>query len=252
MLTRPQGQTAEAQHALETAGARVLLFPALEIVPEPESDALRNGAARATEAHRLIFASPNAVRYGVPWIRQAGGPAPGTLFAAVGEATAAALEREGLAPVVRPANGATSEDLLAEPEFVQIRGERVMIVRGVGGRGYLADTLRRRGASVEFLEVYRRRRPAADPAPLLTEIRKGGVAAAVVTSAEALKNFVALIGPEGREWLAAAALIVVSERIAVQARPLASRVEVAETPSADHLVAAVARALAIPQQEQNR
>ncbi len=253
VLTRPREQASGTQHALESAGARVALFPVLEIAPEPESEALRAGAARAARADWLIFASPNAVRFGLPWIRAAGGPGPQTRFAAVGEATAVRLEREGITPVIRPRHGATSEDLLTEPEFVQAPGEHVMIVRGVGGRGYLAETLRQRGASVEFLEVYRRRKPKAGPSAFHAAVlHDGPMDAAVVTSAEGLENFLDLIGPKGRGWLAGAALVVVSHRIAALAAPWANRVEVAETPAADHLVAALMRALATRQQEQNR
>jgi uroporphyrinogen-III synthase len=46
--------------------------------------------------------------------------------------------------------------LLLHPALQSVADEKILIVRGVGGRGYLADELRRRGAKVDFCEVYQR------------------------------------------------------------------------------------------------
>jgi MFS superfamily sulfate permease-like transporter len=80
--------------------------------------------------------------------------------------------------------GQDSEALLALPQLEQVAGKRIAIFRGVGGRTLLADTLRSRGATVDYVECYRRRRPDADAGPLLQ--RWADVSAVTIASAETL------------------------------------------------------------------
>ncbi len=64
----------------------------------------------------------------------------------------------GFAEVIAPQDGFDSEAVIALPEFAAdaVRGRKVLIFRGDGGRELLADTLRERGASVEYVTCYRR------------------------------------------------------------------------------------------------
>ncbi|MBK1727145.1 uroporphyrinogen-III synthase [Halorhodospira neutriphila] len=248
VVTRPAHQAEPLAGALEAAGAEVLRFPALAIAAEPDDEPHRAAQRRAAEADWLYFVSPNAVAYGLPRIRAAGGPAPHTRIAAVGHGTARALGEHGIEAVHYPRQGATSEDLLAETPLGSIRSGRVMIVRGVGGRGQLAETLRRNGAEVDFLEVYRRIRPDTDPAPLLEAAASGRLQVAIVTSGEVLGNLLELIGERGQQWLARAGLVTIGERVAAMAAPYAGYVEATRTAAEEELIAAVARAAAAVQE----
>jgi uroporphyrinogen-III synthase len=99
-----------------------------------------------------------------------------------------------------------------------VAGKRVLIVRGVGGRELLADTLRARGATVHYLEAYRRLRPQADAAPLLAQWQDGGIDAVTAASTETLHNLAALLGDAGRPLLLRTPLFVPHEKIAAAAR----------------------------------
>ena len=132
-----------------------------------------------------------------------------------------------------------SETLLAMPELADMRGQRVLIVRGEGGRTLFAETLRARGAEVAFAEVYRRLRPDFDPAPLLTHW-DDQVALVTATSGEVLANLLEMLGPEGRAPLLATPLVVVAERTATAARELGfARVAVAERAEDEAIVEAL-------------
>jgi uroporphyrinogen-III synthase len=214
LVTRPREQATALTRAIEGAGGAAYVFPALAIEAVPH-DALDIPQLAAVDV--AIFISPNAARYGIAAIRAHGGLSPGTAVFAVGPGTARELEAQGVAGVVTPA-GQDSEAVLAVPQLAAPAGRRVLIVRGVGGRALLAETLTARGASVAFLECYRRVRPAADAAPLLARWRAGGVDAVTVTSAETLHNLAALLGEAGMPLLLRTPLFAPHEKIADAAR----------------------------------
>ncbi|HQC72765.1 MAG TPA: uroporphyrinogen-III synthase, partial [Candidatus Competibacteraceae bacterium] len=94
----------------------------------------------------------------------------------------------------------------------RISGQRVLMVRGAGGRTLLADTLRDRGALVEHAVVYQRQRPLLDPEPVLDCWARGAIGAVIVTSDESLRNLFDMLGATGQDYLRATPLIVVSTR----------------------------------------
>ncbi|WJW75594.1 uroporphyrinogen-III synthase [Thiohalobacter sp. IOR34] len=220
LVTRPAAQAGRLQRLIEAAGGRVVIFPVLEIAPprDPASAAARLG--RLADYDLVLFVSANAVR----WAREAGlkpGAWPaGTRLGAVGRRTAEALRTAGFEPDIVPAAGHDSEALLAEPGLTGVGGQRVLIVRGEGGRERLRTELEARGATVDYAEVYRRRRPAADPTALLADWAGGGIDVVTVSSLEGLQNLVAMLGENGQTLLRRTALIVPSRRVAEAAAGL--------------------------------
>lgn len=194
VLTRPRAQCEALAAALEAQGARVIVFPALDIVPVELSAASREALATLGSAALAIFVSANAAEHGVAAARVAGPWPSGTPVAGIGEATAARLRAAGFAHVIAPATGFDSESLLACRELEDVDGRRVVIFRGVGGREHLRTTLEGRGATVAYVECYRRERPASDPGELLAAAAQGNIAAVHAMSAETVDNFLALAG----------------------------------------------------------
>jgi len=216
LVTRPAHQAAVLAQAIRTAGGAAFEFPALAIEAVP-LDQLTVPLAQLAAADIAIFVSPNAAQFGMAAIRAGGAlPAAVRVFA-VGPGTLRALAAQGLDDVAMP-DGQDSEALLALPQLNEVAGKRVVIVRGVGGRALLADTLRARGAQVGFLECYRRVRPQADAAPLLACWQTGGIDAVTVASAETLHNLAALLGAPGAPLLRHTPLFAPHEKIAEAAR----------------------------------
>jgi uroporphyrinogen-III synthase len=220
VLTRPEKHAASVEKALRAAGGNPMVFPALEIVPIEESRVLDDAVDRLSEFDFAIFVSQNAVEYGLARATARSGFPEGLTAAAVGAATGAALRAAGIERVIQPVTGADSEALLSLPAFENTAGKRVVIFRGVGGREALCETLRRRGARVEYAECYVRRRPQNDATELLSAWRHGEVHAISVMSRETLDNFRTMIGEEGAALLLTTPLFVPHVAVRTAARAL--------------------------------
>jgi uroporphyrinogen-III synthase len=223
VVTRPRGLAGALAAMLESRGARAIVFPAIEIEPLPAPAVL----ARVSEFDLVIFVSPSAVRCAAAALQGAPRRA-----AAIGAGTRRELERAGMHQAVAPGEGADSEALLAVPELQAMAGRRVLIVRGEGGRAFLGDALRGRGATVEYAECYRRGGPTQDPAPLLAAWRAGRVDAVTVSSSEALDHLMAL----EPGWLERVPLFVPHARVDAHARQRGAREVVPAGPSDDQML----------------
>ncbi|OGS81247.1 MAG: uroporphyrinogen III synthase [Gallionellales bacterium GWA2_55_18] len=209
-VTRPRDQAARLARHIEQAGGIPLLFPLLDIAPAQDQRVLREQISRLAEFDLAIFISPNAVQYGMAAIRAAGELPQKLKIATVGQGSAKALRELGIAEVIAPAERFDSEGLLALPELQHVAGWRVLILRGDGGRELLGDTLRARGATVEYAACYRRSKPQQDIAALIDAVPD----ALTVTSSEALDHLWQMLGDTRRDSVCAIPLFVPHKRIA--------------------------------------
>lgn len=212
LVTRPAHQADALCELIAGARGRPIRFPTLEIRGPVDKRVAKASLDAAREADLLIFVSANAVQYAYPLMPQA---LPLELpIAAIGEATARALERVGLPATLIPAR-MDSEGLLALPALASMGGKRVMVLRGNGGRELIAETLRERGAEVTQVEVYRRRLPERGAGVRnLVQNWTQLVDVVVATSAAILDNLFTLLGETGAAKLQDTPLIVVSQRLA--------------------------------------
>lgn len=159
-------------------------LPLLELVPllPPTDLALETLAATAD---LVVAISPSAVGFGAKWWPIAW--PPGCMVAGVGGGTARAWRAAGAAKVIEPQGDGDSEALLAHPALQSVSGQRIVILRGEGGRDLLGPTLRGRGALVAEWLCYRRQAPASLAAGLGGLLRDPPDAW-VVTSSEALAH----------------------------------------------------------------
>lgn len=214
LVTRPEQQAIGLCEAIQVARGRPVRFPALEILGPKDKQAVRATFAGLATIDLLVFISANAVRYAFP---QMPDNIPLDLeIAAVGAATARALEECGLEPTVVPSGSMDSEGLLAMPQLQAVDGKRIMIVRGNGGREILKQTLEQRGATVDYCEVYRCRIPQRNAGNLIRNWSQM-VEVVTVSSGQILDNLFTLLGEAGAPLLQETPLLVVSTRIAEHA-----------------------------------
>jgi uroporphyrinogen-III synthase len=237
-VTRPTGQAEGLCRLITEAGGRAIPFPTtlIQAVPDPGPAA----ALLAEDWDLVVFTSRNAVEHGLP-LCPAGRPKAAAL-AAVGEATARALDAAGCPPDLVPTGRYDSEALLALDALTAVLGQRVLIARGEGGRATLGNTLAERGARVAYAEVYRRTPPAVDPGSLLAQWT-AEIQLVTATSDEILRNLTEILGPSGHAALVATPLVVVSARTAALAEAVGfRRVEVADRAGDAEILAALCRA----------
>ncbi|MBS0393795.1 MAG: uroporphyrinogen-III synthase [Proteobacteria bacterium] len=240
LVTRPEPQAGPLARRLATEGARVYRLPAIELLPREDRAGLRAALGPIDRFHWIVFVSANAVRFGAALLEGR----RDLKLAAVGPATAAALNHAGYRVALVPQGGFDSEHLLASPEFRHVQGQRVLIVRGDTGRELLADELTARGAEVAYAEVYERR--CARPVPgavaaIEAEWGQGAVDVVTATSGELLRCLYEILSPAGRALLARAALLVGGPRIGAVARQIGitGPLIVASRPDDDGLVDAL-------------
>ena len=240
-VTRPVAQAETLCRAIEEAGGEAFRFPLLEIVPVTDPAVFAPIAARLDTFDLAFFVSPNAVEHGLAGLRQIRPWPLGLRVAAVGQASARALDAHGFTGVIVPAEGFDSEAVLALPAFAPetVCGSTVLIVRGDAGRELLGETLAARGAHIEYLSCYHRRCPADDPAPLLERIACGRLDALSVTSSEAVDHLARIIGEEGVARLSLVPVFVSHPRIATRCHQHGLKQTLASGPGDDALLRAL-------------
>jgi uroporphyrinogen III methyltransferase / synthase len=150
VITRAASQSADLRNRLEDLGARVIECPTIQIIPpktwKPVDEAIR----RLSTYQWLLFTSANAVEQFMDRMRER---RPSVPIAVVGSATATKLEEWGLKASLIPHEFRAEGVLAAFPE--NLVGTRILFPRAEVARELLPDELRRRGATVDVVTVYR-------------------------------------------------------------------------------------------------
>ena len=205
-----------------TAGGRAVHFPVIEIRPVDRVPAPAGLTAELAAAQLIIFVSRNAVAYVESALADFFRLAAGKPILAIGEGTRTELYNKGVRDVICPDAGLGSEALL-ELDALQpasVAGKSVLVVRGVGGRDKLEETLGRAGVTIKYLEVYERRIPVLDGKTLENFWRDSPPDAIVITSVEGLYNLIKMTADAWMERLLRTPLAVMSPRIRSAARSL--------------------------------
>ena len=148
LVTRARVQASDLVERLVDLGAVPIVMPSIEIVPPLDRQPLLDSLVRLAEFDWVVFTSTNGVRA----VLDCGIPLDGPRIAAVGPATASALERAGYRVDTVPLSFMGS----AVPEAMgEVSGVKVLWPRGDLARGEFARVLVERGATVCDMEAYR-------------------------------------------------------------------------------------------------
>ena len=216
--TRPLHQQRELTRMLQDDGASVLAFPVIEI--EPLRDVRRQQQlARSIGGYDiLLFVSRNAVDGAFAFI-DSSQLVPPTVFGVIGSATCNALaaalagSRFDIEDCLLAGEPYNSEALLQSQALQRVNGKRILILRGQHGRNLLGDELARRGAVVDYAEVYRRVLPAREPAAFNRLVAASFPSLVILTSGEGMHNLMKLVDAEAQRALRQTPWLLISERM---------------------------------------
>lgn len=187
LVTRPRHQAAALSDRLRGAGAIPVELPVIEIVPatSAELDAALN---QIDEYDWIVFTSVNAVTIvaerlsGIDTVQ----------VAAIGDATAAALEENGITVDLVP-DEFVAEAVLDALIERGVAGKRVLLPRADIARNALPDGLRAAGATVDVVPAYSTRTPTDVDREIVQSVRSGGIDVVTFTSPSTVRNLMALI-----------------------------------------------------------
>ena len=164
IVTRPAAQAAAWLPPLHALGVHAVALPLIDIAGLQDPAQVRAAWAALPQCALAMFVSANAVQHFFAAAPAGSGWPAGVLAGSTGPGTSAALRAGGVpeSALVQPAADAAAFDSEALWQCLQSRpwsGRRVLVVRGDGGRDWLADHLRCAGAAVQFVTAYRRLPP---------------------------------------------------------------------------------------------
>lgn len=210
LITRPEHQSQDLVSEIEAAGGKVFRFPTIDIIGR-NIDEIGMDFAELVRPDIVVFVSGNAVAYGLAAVK-----GRHQKIAAIGPATRAAIEAVGVSVDIFPEDGFDSEHLLQHDALQSVDGKSIVIVRGQSGRELLAETLRERGAQVDYLYVYDRiqHEPTlADLENLETALSEGRIGLVTAMSVETLEHLVQILPPRFLRLLRKSTLVAPSARV---------------------------------------
>ncbi len=212
LVTRPKHQAEELCGLVEQQGWNSIRFPTLEIVAI-KNKTIKQQLETIDQYNWLIFISANAVNFAVMANDGKIDNLLGISIAVIGNATGKALKSTGLSATLAPETQFNSEGLLETKQMKQVKDKSCLIVRGKGGQETLANSLRERGATVEYMEVYSRNMPESNSLKIAEMLQHQLLDAITITSGDALKNLLRMLSKKYHEKLFSLPLIVISKRI---------------------------------------
>ncbi len=213
-VTRPSIYSRPLERAISAQDGVPVMLPGLEIVE------IDNGKVDKSldllEASHYIFVSRSAARIGGKTLLSQSHSISKSRVYAIGEGTKRELLNLGFRSVSVPCTGQDSEALLELPDLKNISGDKLVVVRGNGGRLVLDEGLRRRGGIVKNFECYHRQVPTWD-SKLMGLVNDNLIGAWLATSGEIIKNIFEMKGLTAHNFLRDAPWFVTHPRLAVAA-----------------------------------
>ena len=216
LITRPEGQADTLLAGVRALGGFASHIPFLAITPMQAEQALNAVAQRLNHYRAVLFVSANAVQTSWP-ILTSKMPWPTSLAAAtVGSGTGRVLRDLGVQQILMPEDRFDSEGLMTLPFFSaeKCRGQLFALIRGDGGRDFLARTLCARGGIVDEVASYQRHLNTDAVPALLRLYEQAPPTLAVISSSESLQRLMQVMPEELATRFRGITLIVPHERIA--------------------------------------
>ncbi len=259
LVTRAREQAGKAEALLREAGAEPVVVPTIVLGPPDDPAPLARAVVdlRAGVYGWVAFTSANGVDHTWQAVVAAGGDARAfgrARLAAIGPATAAALEQHGLTADVQAKEfkgEGLAEEMLRHmgPASAPTPGapgrSRVLVARAAKAREVLPEALRAAGWTVDVVAAYQTRAPGPPTlGALVHDLEAGRIDVVTFTSSSTVDNLCELLGPDAVRLLARPRIASIGPITTETAKARGLRVDVtASEYTLPGLVQSLARAL---------
>ncbi len=197
LVSRAREQAGALSTGLRALGADVTEIPFIEIRPPRSFKSLDESLKLVAEYEWLILTSVNGVRAmfeRMARLNISRRVLAHVSIAAIGPATRAAIEREGLKVAVTPREYVAES--VVESLSDKVRGKRVLLCRAKIARDVIPRELRQLGAFLDVVEAYETVIPQSSRVALRALLRDPERRPHVITfaSSSTVRNYVALLG----------------------------------------------------------
>ncbi len=202
LITRARDQAAAFSSSLKDLGAEVIELPTIEIVQPPSWKGLDRAIDQMESYDWVIFTSANGVNFfWQRWTEKNRRHLPPSLkVCAIGPATAYQLMEKGMEVHYTPKEF-VAEAILKGFEKSALKGKRILLARAKEARDVLPEGLKKMGAKVDVVEVYRTVKPQGGSKKLKELLTKRKVDAITFTSSSTVNHFVELLKKEDLQKL---------------------------------------------------
>ena len=198
LITRAREQSAGFAEELRKLGAEVVPFPTIEIVPPLRWDGFDHAIDRLKSYDWIIFTSANGVHFFRQRLKERGKRLrlPVSLrVCAIGPATAKQLNGIGI-PVDYVPKEYIAEAVLEGFKEMGVQGKRILLARAKIARDVLPKGLRKMGAELDVVEVYRTVKPRGGSKKLRRLLEEDKMDVITFTSSSTVNHFADLLKKE--------------------------------------------------------
>ena len=212
--SRPQGTNVQLSDDLKNSEIKLLSFPLTEIHPLNNYQIFDGVIKNIKTYQHIIFISTNAVHFFLERVKKLSLQIPKNLiFSSIGPTTKLLLQKKLSVDVHFPIKTFDSEHLLKEKIYNNVEGQKILIIRGEGGRETLKNALEEKGGIVNYGECYVRKYVDIDLIQLKNDLVNYHHQFILFSSTNSAKHFIDQLHNIETDWLQNIKIIVNHKKI---------------------------------------
>lgn len=195
VVTRAREQASGSAALLAEKGARVIQFPTIKIVPMPDYAELDEAVSHLSRYGWVVFTSVNGVRFfrqRLSALKLDARALGSVKVAAIGPATAKAVEEMGIRPDLVPSSY-VAEGVAQAMLELGMKGQKVLLPRAKEARDVLPRALREAGADVDVIAAYENVPSEENRDKVMEALEAGTLDCVTFGSSSTVRNFLASI-----------------------------------------------------------
>jgi uroporphyrinogen-III synthase len=199
---------------LKKSEINLLSFPLTEIHPLNNYQIFDGVIKNIKTYQHIIFISTNAVHFFLERVKKLSLQIPKNLiFSSIGPTTKLLLQKKLSVDVHFPIKTFDSEHLLKEKIYNNVEGQKILIIRGEGGRETLKNALEEKGGIVNYGECYVRKYVDIDLIQLKNDLVNYHHQFILFSSTNSAKHFIDQLHNIETDWLQNIKIIVNHKKI---------------------------------------